>query len=64
MVNLSPANTKAISSLFALDGVPAKKRCPIQAVSEKWFQSEGGQSVCDEKDLKLCLFEFHCAEEE
>ena len=55
---------EANQQFIRLDGVPAKKRCPIQAISEEWFQSEGGQSVCDEKDLKLCLFEFHCAEEE
>ncbi|MFT5134882.1 MAG: hypothetical protein ACI9SC_003364 [Gammaproteobacteria bacterium] len=43
-----------------LDGASKKSKCPIQATSDNWFISEGGQVVCDEDDNALCRFDSIC----
>ncbi len=43
-----------------LDGVPRNSQCPVRAISDNWFVSESGETVCEEKDPTLCHFEFGC----
>jgi hypothetical protein len=51
---------EASQQYIRLDGAPKNSKCPIRILSDNWFVSESGQTVCDEKDNTLCHFESAC----
>lgn len=51
---------EASQQYIRLDGVPKKNSCPIQTLSNNWFISDHGQTVCEEEDITLCRFGFGC----
>lgn len=51
---------EANQQYIRLDGVPKHSKCPVRVISDNWFISESGQTVCDEKDNTLCRFESAC----
>ena len=52
---------EANQQYIRLDGVPKLSKCPVRVISDNWFTSESGQTVCDEKDYTLCRFESACS---
>ena len=51
---------EAPQQYIRLDGAPKEGSCPVQALSDNWFVSEHGRTVCEEEDLTLCRFDFGC----
>jgi hypothetical protein len=51
---------EANQQYIRLDGAPKNSTCPIRVLSDNWFVSTGGQTVCDESDITLCRFEASC----
>ena len=51
---------EASQQYIRLDGAPKMSNCPVRALSDNWFVSEAGQTVCDEENSALCRFEFGC----
>lgn len=51
---------EAPQQYIRLDGIPKASRCPVKAVSGNWFISEKGRTVCSDKDITLCRFDFGC----
>ncbi len=52
---------EAPQQYIRLDGAPKKSKCPIRVLSDNWFISERGQTVCSEEDYTLCHFEAACS---
>lgn len=51
---------EANQQFIRLDGVPKLSKCPVRVISDNWFISASGQTVCDEDDNTLCRFESAC----
>ncbi|MBT7952033.1 MAG: hypothetical protein HN764_10445 [Gammaproteobacteria bacterium] len=51
---------EANQQYIRLDGAPKNTKCPIQVISDNWFVSELGQTVCEESDITLCRFGPSC----
>jgi hypothetical protein len=52
---------EANQQYIRLDGAPKDTKCPVQSVSDNWFVSVSGQTVCEEEDSTLCRFEPSCS---
>lgn len=51
---------EANQQYIRLDGAPKNNKCPIQVISDNWFASASGQTVCEESDITLCRFGPSC----
>ncbi len=51
---------EALQQYIRLDGAPKNSTCPVRALSDNWFVSESGRTVCSAKDFTLCHFDFGC----
>jgi len=51
---------EAAQQYIRLDGAPKNSKCPVRTVSDNWFVSDSGRTVCGDEDKTLCRFDFGC----